>query len=67
MELNLFQLPSSLMTEACAGSTEIVRSDHADAAVYGRFANDGPDHLCSKSATVNLSGFAYRAEETSTL
>lgn len=66
-KLNLFKLAASLMTEPGAGSTQIVWSDYADDAIFGRFANDGPDNLRGESATVNLSCFIYGAEESSIL
>ena len=66
-ELNLFKLDSSLMAKPGTGSTEIMRSDYADAAAHRRFANDGPNYLRSESATLNRSGLAYGAEEHSTL
>jgi hypothetical protein len=53
------------MAKPGAGSTQIVRSDYADAAAHGCFANDGPNNFCSETAALNLSGLAYRTEKTS--
>jgi len=64
-ELNLFQLASGLVAEAGAGSAEIVWSDHTEAAISSRFANDRPDHFRGESTTLNLVSFADCAKENS--
>jgi hypothetical protein len=61
----LFKLASGLMAKPCTGSTQIMRSDYADAATHCAFANDGPNHLRSEPATLNCSGLAYGSEEHS--
>jgi len=62
-KLNLFQLATSLVAEASAGSSEIVRSDHTEATLLCRFANDRPDHLRGESTTLNDSGFPDGTKE----
>jgi len=42
-ELNLLQLSSSLMTEASTGSTEVIWSDHVEAAIQSG-SGGWPDH-----------------------
>lgn len=53
------------MAKPRTGSTQIVRSDYADAAAHRTFANDGPNYLRSEPATLNRSGLACGAEEHS--
>jgi hypothetical protein len=66
-ELNLFEFSSRLMAKPGAGSTQVVRSDYADAAGNGRFTNYGPNNLRRESLALNPPSLAYGAEESSIL
>ncbi len=66
-KLNLLKFTSGLMAKPGAGSTQIVRSNYADAAVGRRFTNYGPNNFSREPSILNSSGLAYGAEENSIL
>jgi hypothetical protein len=51
------------VAEAGAGSTEIVRSDHPEATVRSRFADDRPDHFRGESTILDLASLANSAKK----
>lgn len=55
------------MAKPGTGSTQIVRSNYADAAVDRRFTNYGPNNLGREPSPLNPSGLPYSPEERSIL
>jgi hypothetical protein len=55
------------MAKPGTGSTQIVRSNYANAAVGRRFTNYGPNNFGREPSILNSSGLSYSAEERSIL